>query len=465
MRARGRHLLSAIASGVLHAAPVLWGALRFVPDLDLDHEFEFTEVELIDPDKVQGTAPPPPKSEPTTPEPAKPEPAKPEPAKPEPAKPEPAKPEPGDDHDLGERRSKVDQLGPTNSTFYAMLVPKKIRKLSFREPAVDLMAPLPDFDYLIAGGGFDALGDFEYIVIASPDIRDWRQTFLAVEYKMSRDDVMRAIERAARRNDDVIEWIEENGIVRGNPRPADGNDPDLDARWFVLLPDRVAVYVREEFLPQILADEVGSTKTSGNFVANLARLRRFAATQPTAGLQLVMKDIRAALKRVNLPFEAPNGIELSVEATEDPELFLRVEFASVVDAKAAENWWKEELPNKLTGLKGMMIKSMVIDMLEVDRVDRELHLWGRFETKQAAKILEILAGESARMLKKTPEDLEAQRRERNENWLKRNRGKLGPASLDAGQGPNDAAGGAASPSSAAPAEPTGRPNAPEPHAP
>jgi hypothetical protein len=431
VRDRPRKSIALVASLVVHLAPLGWALISFAPQLDIELDFELQEVELIDPDQLQGGAPEPEKPE-AVPEPpppaAVPPPPTPGPApKPEPEqKPEPEKPV--DDHDLGKRRSEADALGPTNSTFYALLVPKKIRKLSFADKALDIMAPLPDFAYLIGAGCFDALRDFDHIVIASPDIRDWRQTFLAVDYKIPRAEMQRAIERAAAKNDEAVEWIEENGIVRGNPKPVDEDEPDVDPRFFMLLEDGIAVYVRPEFVEHVLAAEAGDTKTAGNYVANLTKLRKFAGQVPTAGLQVVLKDLRSAIKKSKLPFAMPDTIELTAEAAEDPELLVRFEFAQLVDAKAFELWWKNEMPKLIPAAARMLIGG-TIDQLKISREGKEVHLWSRFDSKQATMLLGIIADNNAKYFKQTPEEVEALRRERKENWAKRKNGKLPPSVL------------------------------------
>jgi len=438
VRDRSRKAYAVVGSALLHVAPLVGGMISFDPKIELDLDLEFTEVELIDPDQLQGAAPPQPEptpvaAPPSTPPPTTTPPPTPAPT-PEPPKPPPPKPaeDPADQHDLGKQSSKVDQLGPTNSTYFVMLVPKKIRKLSFADKALDIMAPLPDFQYLIAGGGFDALRDFDHIIVASPDLRDWRQTFLAVDYRVSREEVQRAIERAAAANDESVEWIEENGIIRGNPRPLDEDEPDVDNRWFVLLEDKIAVYVRDEFLSHVLAEEVGEDKTAGNYVANLTKLRKFAARQPTAGMQIVARDLRQALKRSKLPFQIPDSVELSAEAAEEPELLIRGEFSSVVEAKAFEKWWKTDVPTRFDeSLQLKIAKGMFYDPVELTRDDKEIRLWARFETQQASLILGFIAENYARYMKKTPEEVEALRRARKENWLRRKGGKLPPSALDA----------------------------------
>ena len=55
----------------------------------------------------------------------------------------------------------------------------------------------------------------------------------------------------------VVDWREENGAMVGDPRYA---DPDVEARnpddrQYVLLPgDKVALYLRKEFIPGVIAE-------------------------------------------------------------------------------------------------------------------------------------------------------------------------------------------------------------------
>jgi outer membrane biosynthesis protein TonB len=424
MGPRTRKALAMAGSTIFHGGLLFWGAFVYAPEFDFELDVEFEEVELLDPDMIQGQQPQPAEVKPVevpppTPQPT-PEPAK-EPEKKEETKKDEEKKEDANQRDLGKRKTQVDQLGPTNSTFYMLLVPKKIRQLSYGARASEIMAPLPDYQYLVAGGGLDALEDFDHLVIASSDIRDWTQTFLAVDYKMPRAEMKAAIERAVANADETIEWTDDKGILRGNPKPEDGSE-DVDPRWFVLLEDNIAVYVREEFLPHVLGEqETGEEATAGAYVANLAKLRKFASRQPTAGMQLVMKDLRAATKRVKgLPFQLPDRIELSVEATEEPELLVRFDWPELVETKAFEIWWNDELPKILDGnLKAKPFKWMVYDIVEARRKQNAMELWARFETDQAAMLLGIIADQTSKLLKKTPQELAAQRRERLENFRKR----------------------------------------------
>lgn len=416
---------------------------RCVPELELPElDIEFTEIELVDPEALQGDDPaavpePPPPAptpvEPPTPEDPASEDTKPEPPpEPEPAPPEPEKPK------FAAKGSKAEQLAPPQSTFHMLLVPKKIRKLPFSQQVLDIMAPLPDFEMLIDAGRFDALRDFDHIVIASPDIRDWTQTFLAVDYRIPRAEVQRAIERAAEADDQTIEWVEDGGLLRGNPRPKDLETPDVDNRWFVFLEGKVAIYVREEFLPSILAGPASDErKTAGNFVANLAKLRRFAARQPDAGLQLVFKGLHSSIRGTPkiggkpLPFKLPDGFEVSASAAEEPEVVIRGEFEAIVEAKAFAKWWETDVPELLgSSLALKLTVGWVYDLLEVERDGARITLRGQMTTDQTVKVMELIADQSRALAKKTPEQISEMRQRRIEAWKARRSGKLPPSALD-----------------------------------
>ena len=457
MKPGARIGLAFSGSLALHGALLFWGLLVYAPQLDIDIEIEFTDVELLDPDQIQAQAPPPPEVQPVVPPPPTPnaDPPK-EPAEDPAKKAEEEKKKKEEEEkkkaeaeankrDLGKRKTTVDQLGPTNSTFYMLLVPKKIRELSYGDKALAVMSPLPDYQYLIAGGGLDALKDFDHLVIASSDIRDWTQTFLAVDYTMSREKMKAAIERAVDNAGETIEWTEEKGTLRGNPTPKDGLE-DVDPRWFVLMEDKVAVYVREEFLPHVLGEKETdeADATSGGYVANLAKLRRFASRQPTSGMQVVMKDLRAATKRAKgLPFQLPDRIELSVEATEEPELLIRMDWPELVETKVAEQWYRDQLPSILDGnLKLKPIKWMVYDAIDVSRKQNALEFWARFETDRASMLLGMIGDQVSKMMKKTPQELAAQQRERLEAKRKRDAKRQSPQAPSSTEGDAPAAEGA-----------------------
>lgn len=451
VKAAPRHGIAFGASVALHltiAGAALVGS--FFPTFEMPEiEFELTEVTLLDPDAIQGDDGPGEMEPPPIPEPPPPPPSPPEVPPPEgglePAPPPPSKPSDAPDpnasattpaepnRSLGRKNSHVDRLGPANSTFYFLLVPAKIRKMAHAEAAMDIMASFPDFEYLVDAGGFDPLRDFDHLVISTPNITDPRQTFLVVDYKMNRDDVRRTIERAATRRGEVIEWLDEDGVVRGNPRPADPTREDWDPRWFVLPEDtKIAAYIREEFVPSLLKEDVGPEKTASNYVANLAKLRRFAGRIPTAGFQFLQKDIYAALKSVRgLPFPLPDALEVTMEAAEEPELLIRATFLNDGDAKATELWMRDELPRIINSNILYKLKmKWIYELFEIERDGADLKLWAQLDADQTKLLLTLARDLVAKVQRKDPAELEASRQQRAENWKKRKGGKLPPTALD-----------------------------------
>lgn len=425
-----RTILASIGSVVLHVSTIARLSCGFSVDIEMpDIEFELTQMDFVDPDQQLGDQPPPPP--PPEPE-VIPQPMGPElPPEGLGPKPEEKPPEPPKPKVFGEKTTRVDELGPANSNFYMLLNARKVAGLPFADSIVEIMAPLPDFQFIVDGGGFQALRDFNYLVIASPNLRDLTQTFLAVEYKLSQQEMMAGLERAAEADGEQIEWVERDGRTMGNPRPIKDPDKDFDPRWFVFLDDKVAVYVREEFLPAIASGpDAKKGKTAGNFVANLMKMKTFAAREPRAGLQLVLKDINASVKIKSSPFEIPDGVELMAEAAANPELVIKVDFLDAVAAKRFENQWKTDLPRFIDEKIPFIARGMVrgfYDDTSFELDGKIIHLRSKFSESQASLILDQIAAGSRKMLRRTPEEIEAARLRREEWWKLRQNGKLTPS--------------------------------------
>jgi hypothetical protein len=416
-----------------HLVFVFWGMWGIDVGIEApEFEFEFETVELVDPDMLQGDEPEEPVAPPPLVGPPEPPPTEGEGEQPE----EPE--EPAEEKKFGDKHSKVDNLGPTNSTFYMMLATKKVAKLPFAGEAAEIMAPLPDFEFIVQGGGFHPFRDFEYLVLASPDIRDVTQTFLAVNYKIPRAELKAGLKRAAQADGQSLVWEEREGLEVAQPKPVDPERKDWDPRFLVILDDKVAVYVREEFLAQILeGPDTKKGKTAGNFVANIAKMRRFTRQEPRAGMQLVMKDLRSALKAGSvkgMPFEFPNDLEIMAEAATEPELLIRVGFLNKSHAKGAEKFWKEDLKEIIDSK--LSIKFMVggfYSSTEVTQEGKELLLRNKFDSAQAQTILSLIADGSRKMMKKSKEEMDERRKARDEMWKARKGGKLLPSEVIAKQ--------------------------------
>lgn len=463
-----RHGIAFGASLMLHcsvAVPIwlgMWVQLDW-PELDV----ELIEVQLLDPDAIQAAnandieAPPEttPPAEENTPddndvteqsaqeEPKAPPKLPPEPpsdiddkpteppnidSDPDPAKktdPPPTKPA----RALGQRRSRVAQLGPETSKFHILLVTRKVRRMPYAENVMDIMASFPDFEYLVNDGGFDPLHDFDHILISTPNITDPTMTFLVVDYQMDRDLIRQAIDRAARARDETIEWIDERGVLRGNPTPIDPTRPDLDPRFFVLPKEqKIAAYIREAFVPGLMQPESEDVDTTTQYIAKLSKLRRFAARVPTAGLQAVITDIRQQVRSSSGSMPLPTEVEFTIEATRKPEFHLRMDFPTAREAEAATI----ELDSKLVQrYRSSALVGWLVDLIEIERKDRVVTLWGQFTTGQLDLLLPMVASQVAKVQHRGDAHVRASRVQRALNWKQRQGGELPPSALDSLESP------------------------------
>ena len=430
-----RRTFAVLGTIAVHGLPLLT-SLTCSLGIDVEmpeFEFELTEVEFIDPDQELGDGLPAAEPEPepeVVPPPVEPPPEEPvadsDGAEPEPEpEPEPEKPK------FGHKKSRVDKLGPANSNFFMLLNARRTARLPFAESIIEIMAALPDFQFVIDGAGFHPLRDFNYMVIASPDIRDVSQTFLAVEYRLSAQEIKDGLDRAAAGRDQSITWEERGGMMMGNPKPIADPESDWDPRWFVFLDDNVAVYVREEFLPQIISGPDDSKgKTSGNFVANLTKMRRYARREPKAGMQMQMKDIYASIRMKKTPFTIPDAIEIMAEAAAAPEIVVKLQFLDKPAAKKFEGEWKELLPRFIDDKVPLLMRGMARGLYEQISIEREkkgVVLRSEFSKTQATLILDQVAAMSSKMLRRTPEQMEQLRKRRAELWEARDKGKLPPS--------------------------------------
>jgi outer membrane biosynthesis protein TonB len=487
VRESTRYSLSGALSILAHAIFVLafvWAFrvetedLEFddeLPDYDLD--FIVFDVKEIEPDKAQGEVeeePEPPEEEPPAEEEATPPPVEqPEDPEGEAALPEPEpEPEEPPKPKFGQKSSKIKALVPPNATWTLVLANTRIKKLPFRESATEIMAPLRDFRLLVDDAGFNIWEDFEYVVMGSPDATDQTQAFVAVQYTFGHEEMKAGIERATAKHGMVVDWREENEALVGDPRYA---DPDLedrnpDDRQFVLLPgDKVALYLREAFVEQVVAGpDASKGKTSGNFVANIARIRRYVAAERKAGIQLVVEDIRSMVRvGKNFPIEIPSRAELMWEAAKNPQLVIKLDFLETEHADIAEKYWNEHLEDDLRKVGAWDVAGGFIAGTTLERNKRQLVFRYQFNEVSARVTLQMVAGEFAKAMRWSKKEALEAKAERERMWELRQDGKLLPSEAIAagevegeGEGapedgePDDAEGGE-------PAEGEGQAGAPE----
>ncbi|MFO7563411.1 MAG: hypothetical protein R6X02_12270 [Enhygromyxa sp.] len=447
MREPTRYSLSGALSLLAHALFVLIfayslrleqrEALDFSDELP-EYAIDFIEFEAkqIEPDEAQGEVEPEPEPEPEPPaeeeaapppveQPSDPEGDKPVP-EPDP-EPEPPKPK------FGEKKSKIKALVPPNATWTLMLANSRIKKLSFRDSATEIMAPLRDFRLLVDDAGFNVWEDFEFIVMGSPDATDQTQAFVAVQYNFGHAEMKAGIERACATHEMAVEWREENDALIGDPRYL---DPELEAnnpddRQMVLLPgDKVAVYVREAFIPQVIAGPDSSKgKTSGNFVANVAKMKKYTQAEPKAGVQVVVEDLRSMIRVNGLPFEIPSRAELMWEAAKEPELVIKLDFLEASHAEAAHAYWTEHLETDLRKAGAWDLAGGIIEGTTVERDKRQLVFRHRFNEPAARVVLQLIAGEFGKAMRYSKKEALAAKQRREQNWALREEGKRRPSEV------------------------------------
>ncbi|PRP97590.1 hypothetical protein ENSA5_32830 [Enhygromyxa salina] len=447
MREPTRYSLSGALSLLAHAIFVLafvWSFEIQTEDLELsedlpDYDIEFIEFDVkeIEPDEAQGEPEEQPEEQPEEKDPPAEEESTPPPVE-QPVEPdaEAATPEPEPDPEpkpkFGHRKSKIKALVPPNATWTLVLANSRIKKLPFRDSATEIMAPLRDFRLLVDDAGFNIWEDFEYVVMGSPDATDQTQAFVAVQYKFGHAEMKAGIERACAKQGMTVDWREEDEVEIGDPRFVDPDieDRNPDDRQFVLLPgDKVALYLREAFVEQVVAGpDASKGKTSGNFVANIAKIRRYTYAEPKAGIQLVIEDIRSMVRvGSDFPIEIPSRAELMWEAAKEPELVIKLDFLETDHAELAESYWTEQLESDLRKVGAWDVAGGIISGMTLERTKRQLVFRYEFNETSARVVLQMVAKEFGKAMRYSKKEALAAQAEREKNWELRQDGKLTPS--------------------------------------
>lgn len=339
-------------------------------------------------------------------------------------------------------RAPIDVHAPLVSSMQVLLVPKKLRRLSFAPHVVDILAPLSDFALLVDGGRLDVLHDFDHIVIANPDMRDGTKAFVVADHRLARAEVQRALERSAAADGQVIEWLDADGLPRGNPRPADPAQPDDDDRWLAFLADEVVFYGPAEYLPSLATKPIeGRPATVGEFVAACATPRRVAARHGDAALRLAIDGVPGLVIRElkiggnPLPFALPDDMAYSISAAEAPTLAMRYAFAERSDAEMFVEWWTEDLRLLIESSLAVRLQAgWLHERLRPKREGTRVTLRGKLATEHVTLLLQFVAAASRKVTKRSFEEVEAMRLRRQEAWKARREGKLPPSAVESPTG-------------------------------
>ena len=157
----------------------------------------------------------------------------------------------GHEADSGRRRpGDLRNYGPEGSRLTALLRLDRLRASSFSSSTVEaidqLLLLLPDRRRLLDGTGLDLYRDFDALLIATPEPRNDKVTFLAVRHHIKDATLQAALDRGAAATGHTIEWRAEDGRPVGVRRPRAGVPGgtaglDLDDRIYVLPQPSLAV--------------------------------------------------------------------------------------------------------------------------------------------------------------------------------------------------------------------------------
>ena len=171
-------------------------------------------------------------------------------------------PDAGHEADSGRRRpGDLRDYGPEGSRLTALLRLDRLRASSFSSSTVEaidqLLLLLPDRRRLLDGTGLDLYRDFDALLIATPEPRNDKVTFLAVRHHIKDATLQAALDRGATATGHTIEWRAEDGRPVGVRRPRAGVPGgtaglDLDDRIYVLPQPSLAVMAPPAYAERLL---------------------------------------------------------------------------------------------------------------------------------------------------------------------------------------------------------------------
>ena len=168
----------------------------------------------------------------------------------------------GGEADGGRRRpGDLRNYGPEGSRLTALLRLDRVRasflRSSYVEAIDQLLVLLPDRRRLLDGTGLDLYRDFDALLIATPEPRDDKVTFLAARHHLKDASLRAALDRGAAASGQTIQWRAEDGRPVGVRRPraaatGEAASLNLDDRIFVLPQPSLAVMATPAYAERLL---------------------------------------------------------------------------------------------------------------------------------------------------------------------------------------------------------------------
>ena len=167
----------------------------------------------------------------------------------------------------GKRRpGDLRNYGPEGSRLTALLRLDRLRAsplgASYAAAIDQLLVLLPDRRRLLDGTGLDLYRDFDALLIASPEPRNDKVTFLAARHRLKDAALQTALNRGAAASGHAIEWRAEDGRPVGVRRvrpsaPGQTTAFNLDDRILVLPQPGLAVMAPPAYAEQLLGHPLG----------------------------------------------------------------------------------------------------------------------------------------------------------------------------------------------------------------
>jgi hypothetical protein len=339
--------------------------------------------------------------------------------------------------DAGGSRKRPGDLrsyGPEGSRLTALLRLDRLRSSSARTgyaEAIDqLLVLLPDRRRLLEGSGLDLFRDFDALLIATPEPRDDRVTFMAVRHHLKDAALQAALDRGALSVHHTIDWRTEGGRpvgVRRVASAADKNTIQPDDRLFVLPQPFLAVIAPPAYAGPLLGKSVGQ-RTSSDAGAPDAGEASGAAGRKSARISWSDLVARIDAEDSALPEDAvfmltatnliifpglspvvpgtrgqvddgpsgtiPNPQAITLVAGVDPIPYLELiaEFADKADARAWERefpaWKRRLLINPVVLLAGF---APLLDRFELTREETTVSLRTEATAQEMQRLLALTA--------------------------------------------------------------------------
>jgi hypothetical protein len=250
--------------------------------------------------------------------------------------------------------SDLKALAPDEANLVVLLSCEKMRHSPYRVDIEDLLHALPDYNTLLDGTGLTLTGDFDALLVGTPDPRDGTVTFLAARYP----DSARVRALTSRRL------------------------PDFDHRVFRNIKEGLSVLALPEAAARLDAAraDLGGGDTRTRWLSELEKFDRAARVPEAPAVLVSFADVQALL-RFGGGMPTPASLALAATAEARPALRLKAVFKSEAEAEAMEAAWPGVMARyrSATMLLGL---STALDGMKLSRHGAELEVAGRVAEAQ-----------------------------------------------------------------------------------